>query len=48
MGSIINKIVFMPQLKVHEQDTENDKFLTTSHGSQIQVKTIIKKSKIKI
>ena len=42
MGSIINKIVFMPQLKVHEQDSENDIFLPTSHGSQIQVKTIIK------
>ena len=45
MGSIINKIVFMPQLKVHDQDSENDIFLPTSHGSQIQVKTIIKNEK---
>ena len=44
MGSLITNILFMPPLKVHDedQDTDNDATLTTSHGSQIQVKSYIK------
>ena len=44
MGSLIKNILFMPPLKVHddEQDTEGDALLTTPHGSQIQVKSYIK------
>jgi len=44
MGSLINKILFMPPLKVHEdsQDTNEDELLTTPHKSQIRVKKIIK------
>ena len=42
MGSIITNILFMPPLKVHDDDTgyDDDKFLTTAHGSQIQVKIL--------
>ena len=42
MGSLISRIVFMPPSKHPEQDTENDVFLRTDHGSQIQVKMIKK------
>ena len=47
MGSLISHIVFTPQKKSVEQDPEleGDVLLTTSHGSQIQVKTIINNEK---
>jgi len=43
MGSIISHIVFTPPKKRTDQDPEleGDVVLTTSHGSQIQVKSII-------
>ena len=42
MGSIVTNILFMPPLKVHDDDqgSDEDKFLTTLHGSQIQVKVL--------
>lgn len=42
MGSLISRIVFMPPNRQHEIDLEKDILLTTSHGSKIEVKTIIK------
>ena len=42
MGSIVTNILFMPPLKVHDDDqsSDEDKCLTTLHGSQIQVKVL--------
>ena len=47
MGSLITNILFMPPLKVPEDegDGEGDQLLKTPHGSQIQVKTYIKNQK---
>lgn len=47
MGSLISAVVFMPPQKVHEPEIEEDKdtYLQTPHGSQIQVKSIIKNEK---
>ena len=47
MGSLINKILFMPPLKVHEdsQEENEDIELTTIHKSKIKVKKIIKNQK---
>jgi len=47
MGSLISHLVFNPPKKHMEQDPEleGDEILTTSHGSQIQVKTIINDEK---
>ena len=47
MGSLIYHLVFTPPKKHLESDTEleGDEILTTSHGSQIQVKTIINDEK---
>jgi fermentation-respiration switch protein FrsA (DUF1100 family) len=47
MGSLISHIVFTPPKKHVDQDQEieGDVILTTSHGSQIQVKSIINNEK---
>ena len=47
MGSLITNILFMPPLKVHDDDqnTDGDALLNTPHGSQIQIKTLIKNPK---
>ena len=47
MGSLISHIVFTPPKKRldQDQDAEGDIILTTSHGSQIQVKSIINNEK---
>ena len=47
MGSLISHLVFTPPKKHIEQDPEleGDEILTTSHGSQIQVKSIINDEK---
>ena len=47
MGSLISHLVFTPPKKHIEQDPEieGDEILTTSHGSQIQIKSIINDEK---
>ena len=46
MGSLISHIVFTPPKKRQDQEEiEGDVILTTSHGSQIQVKSIINNEK---
>jgi len=47
MGSLISHIVFTPPKKRPDQDPEleGDVVLTTSHGSQIQVKSVINNEK---
>jgi fermentation-respiration switch protein FrsA (DUF1100 family) len=42
MGSLVSRVVFMPPTKHLDIDSENDTFLTTSHGALIQMKKIIK------
>ena len=47
MGSLISHLVFTPPKKHLEQEPEleSDEILTTSHGSQIQIKSIINDEK---
>ena len=47
MGSLISHLVFTPPKKhqEQEQEAEGDEILTTSHGSQIQIKSIINDEK---